>query len=242
MKTWKFLPVIIAVLVLFGLICPTEANAEPLAGWRWDQHASVQFSAVNPQARRILFTFHRAEHPATGRQGVLMTTHRITDDGRHVGLQIKVVPADHLVEYSPDAASAYTRIYTRGFFDDLVDLITDVINEGREIYEWVRDKSELVIEIIDDLQSLHNIWKALVQTVMKIAGEVTVLFAEKVVDTDPDAVVELSQLISDIALRRDLPLASKVGQSFDRLIQESPRGSQRRELVWALQTTIRDLP
>ena len=106
-----------------------KAKAESPTGW-CNNDPVYQFSYVNPAMQRILFSFHDAWHPATGRTGIVVTTHRVRDDGYHVGLDVKAIPASDLIEYSNFGTSTYGKVYFRGFWDPFLDPLKEVSRAG----------------------------------------------------------------------------------------------------------------
>lgn len=231
-KTFKATVLGFSVAIGAVACAPEEAAAESPHGWV-NTNPVYQFSYLNPAGRRVLFSFSDATHVATGRTGIVITTHRIRRDGYHVGIDIKAIPADELLEFSPEAYSSYHRVYTRGWFSEAFDWVKDPVDA-------VKDLVDKVIDLVEDLGDLADSIEALVIAVLKLADELTALFADEASEDNPDAVVRYASNVRH-ASGMNASLAAKVGWTFHATMAQEPTRRARRELVRDLVQTIKEL-
>jgi len=240
----------LSLLVLSSISFVDVARAEPPTGWMPTGEIH-QVQGPKPNGRKILFSFHEAVHPASGRTGIIVTVHRIREsDGFHVGLEIKAIPKSDLMEFDSLVASrAYVPSLARGLsFGDIVDifesggeLVVDAINAGLDIIKVITQAAQNVINFIESLDDIAQAAKNVVVAVFALAGEISSAFGEETVMTgNPDAVVRFAQNVSGVAAM-NMSLSQKMAESFRMTIDQEATRAGKRQLRANLHKAIRDL-
>lgn len=237
-------PIRLAGLVLLALAAttflPGEVLAESPVGWS-NSHPAYQFSYINPAGNRILFSFHDAWHPATGRSGIVVTTHRIRDDGFHVGIDIKAIPAAELKEFWSQANLVYRKLEIRGFWDEIEEFADNVLDGISDGAEWVTDRAERVVAVVLAMKNVARELKELVEAILDVGDKFTAIFTSKAVDEgNKEAVVRYAVNVKDAGIL-NASLAFKAGWTMDRTLEQEPNRAKRRELTRALVQTIGEL-